>query len=496
MNRFFLTAALLGLALPALAESADYRFVPPAKALPDGHARALAAAARTSFQAGTVPRYQIEDYAGQSDSLKASADSPALQVGAGALLDWQSSALFEAQTPLDGLNVWRASITSVDASALRFQVELERLYPEDEVWVIDVVGGRAFGPFTLADTGTHGRWLPTTMGDTAILELRSPRNSMPDITVTALSHYYESPTTKQLDCPISADCTEDTALQEVSTGIGKMSVTDERGTTFICSGALLNNAATDDLEGLFLTADHCFQGASATIFADGVEVIWDMRMGGCPGAEPSDGTVAALPRSTGAAFLRTNTTLDGVLLRLAAVPVGTLGRAYLGWNTRAPRIGDAAVGLHHPEGTAMKESIGSVNNVGVDTRFGQNQTTISWDEGITEGGSSGSPVMFNDTTFHVFGMLSNGNFQACNNANARLDQYSSFREFFAEAGGFLTQATPPDGGRDTYSDGGGGLFGCVKNQEETLQQASGNLLVSGLAVLTLLGMGAIGRRRL
>lgn len=490
-----MAAALFGMALPALAEFADYRFIPPAKALADGPARAVAAAASAGFNGGTVPRYQIEDYAGQSDFLKETADSPALQVGAGARLDWHSADLFEAQAPAGALNVWRASITSVDASALRLQVDLQRLHPEDEVWVVDVTGGRAFGPFTLADAGTNGRWLPTTMGDTAVLELRSPRNSMPDITVTTLSHYFDSPTTKQLDCPISADCTEDTALHEVSTGIGRMSVTDENGTTFICSGALLNNAVTDDLEGLFLTADHCFQGTSAKIFADGVEVIWDMRMNGCPGVEPSAGDVAALPRSTGAAFLRTSTTLDGVLLQLASVPVGTLGRAYLGWNTRAPRIGDAAVGLHHPGGTAMKESIGGVNNVDVDTRFGQNQTTISWDEGITEGGSSGSPVMFDDTTFHVFGMLSNGNFQACNNANARLDQYSSFRDFFADAGGFLTQATPPDAGRTKYSDGGGGLFGCVKSEEETLQKASGNVLVSGLAVLTLLGMGAIGRRK-
>ena len=494
MNRFLLTAALLGLALPALAESADYRFVPPAKALPDGPARAVAAAARTSFQAGTVPRYQIEDYAGQSEFLKESADSPALQVGAGALLDWKSADLFEAQAPAGAVNVWRASITSVDASALRLQVNLERLYPEDELWVVDVMGGRAFGPFTLADTGDNGRWLPTTMGDTTILELRSPRKSMPDVTAVSLSHYFDSPTTKQLDCPISADCTEVTALHEVSTGIGRMSVTDENGTTFLCSGALLNNAVTDDLEGLFLTADHCFQGTSASIFADGVEVIWDLRMNGCPGAEPSDGNIAALPRSTGKAFLRTSTTLDGVLLRLETVPVGTLGRAYLGWDTRAPRIGDAAVGLHFPGGTAMKQSIGGVNNINIDTRFGQNQTTISWDEGITEGGSSGSPVMFDDTKFHVFGMLSNGNFQACNNANARLDQYSSFRDFFAEAGAFLNQATPPDAGRAKYSESRG-LFGCVKGQGDTVQKAAGNILVSGLAVLTLLGMGAIGRRK-
>ncbi len=319
---------------------------------------------------------------------------------------------------------------------------------------------------------------------------------MPDITLEMLSHYFISPATMQLDCPLSADCTDNASLQEVSSGIGRMSVTDEDGTSFLCSGALLNNAVTDVAEGFFLTADHCFQGTSDTIFADGVEVIWDLRTNGCPGTEPSAGTIAGLPRSTGTAFLRNSTALDGMLLRLDTVPVGTRGRAYLGWDTRAPRIGDGAVGLHHPDGTAMKESIGRVNEINLDTRFGDLQTTLSWDEGLTEGGSSGSPVMFDDANFRVFGMLSNGNFQACGISNARLDQYSSFREFFALAGGFLTLATPPDDGSDFYerngSPRGAGSSGCVF-EAQSIEKSSGNILVSGLALLTLAAMGALGR---
>ena len=493
MHRILVAAALCGLALTATADFADYRFIAPAKALSDIAANAVAANALSSLSAGSVPRYQIDDYAGQSHALKAAADSPALQVGVGANLDWAAADLFEAQGQQEGLNVWRAALSSVDATGLRIRVALERLQPEDEVWIIELSGNSAYGPFTLADAGHNGRWLPTTMGDTCVLELRSPSGTMPAITVLSLSHYFESPATKQLDCPLSADCPEETALQEVSAGIGRMSVTDEDSNTFLCTGALLNNAVTTEAEALFLTADHCFQGASATIFADGVEVIWDFRTNGCPGSEPANGT-AGLPRSTGRAFLSTSTVLDGVLLELGTVPVGTRGRAYLGWDTRAPRIGDACVGLHHPGGTAMKESIGSVNEINVDTRFGDNQTTISWVEGITEGGSSGSPVMFDDGFLRVFGMLSNGNQQFCGDSSPRLDQYSSFREFFASASGFLALATPPDSGRDTYSETGGGLFGCVP-AAQSLESAAGNILVSGLALLTLLGMGVLGRRK-
>lgn len=499
MHRILLGAVLCALALNATAEFADYRFIPPAKALSDGQSDAVAEGAAAALNADAVPQYQIDDFAGQTEALKSAVETPALQVGTGAILGWASADLFEAEGAQDGLNIWRASITSVDASALRLRVNLARLHPDDEVWLVDLSAPHAFGPFSLANTSSNGRWLPTTMGDTVVVELRSPRKIIPDITLEMLSHYFSSPATKQLDCPLSADCTDNASLQEVSSGIGRMSVTDENANTFLCSGALLNNAVTDVAEGLFLTADHCFQGTNDTIFADGVEVIWDLRTNGCPGTEPSAGTIAGLPRSTGTAFLRNSTALDGMLLRLDTVPVGTRGRAYLGWDTRAPRIGDGAVSLHHPDGTAMKESIGRVNEINLDTRFGDLQVTLSWDEGLTEGGSSGSPVMFDDASFRVFGMLSNGNFQACGISNARLDQYSSFREFFALAGGFLTLATPPDDGSDFYerngSPRGAGSSGCVF-EAQSIEKSSGNILVSGLALLTLAGMGALGRGKL
>lgn len=490
MQRILLAVALCGVAGSVLAQSADYRYLPPSKSVAPTANSQDAAGAVAADKAGTIPQYLIDDFAGQSATLKSEASTAPLQVGTGAVLGWSSADLFEDAGVDQRLHIWRAAIGSVDASGLRLQVRLDALNPDEQLWLIDPAGPRAFGPFTAADARERGNWLPTVMGDQGILELRSPSPVLPDITIDSLSHFFEGVATKQLPCPVSAECVDDTAGTEVATGIGRMTVTTEGGQTFLCSGALLNNPATQSLESLFLTADHCFQGSSAAIFADGVEVIWDFRMDGCPGTEPSESTLAALPRSTGVAFLRNSADIDAMLLSLDTVPVGDLGRAWLGWDVRAPRIGDAAVGFHHPDGTAMKASLGNVNDINLDTRFGQDQTRISWDEGLTEGGSSGSPVMFDDGTYRVFGMLSNGNNQACNNNNDRLDQYSSFRGFFSTVGGFLNTPTPPDAGRERYADGG--LFGCALDETAKGNQA-GNLLVAGLAVMTLLGLGALRR---
>src|SRR5690606_37748332 len=110
------------IALSAQGESADYIFVPPAGktlAAPEGPvaARALAQKLEEAF-----PRFTIDTYAGQNEALKqASPATKALQVGAGVVLDWTGTPLFDKPT-WDGERFhWRTAIQSVDALALRMK---------------------------------------------------------------------------------------------------------------------------------------------------------------------------------------------------------------------------------------------------------------------------------------------------------------------------------------------------------------------------------------
>lgn len=479
------------------AESADYIFVAPAAKEQVTVAGPMPASALATALEAPFPRFSVDTYAGQAAALRKSQTMPSLQVAAGINLDWSDQPLFGDPLQQGNTFHWRTSIQSVDATALRIKVDLSSLRPDETLWVVDPAGSHPFGPFTAADADPAAgfRWLPTVMGDESILWITSTSNDQPTVTVLGLSHFYDSPATTKgsMPCPLPADCITDTSLQEISTGIGRLSVTDDRGNSALCSGALINNATTETLEAYFLTADHCFQDFPGTIFASALEVIWDFRASGCDGAEPSTATLNVLPRSTGAAFLGNSATIDGMLLELAAVPVGTRGRAYLGWDTRTPTAGEAVVCLHHPGGDPMKESIGTVSRTGVNSSFGENQTTLSWTEGITEGGSSGSPSLFSASNFRIFGMLSNGNFQSCSSAAARLDQYSSFRDFFDQIGGFLVNATPPSAGRSAYTTAGTGggtpttVRGCLM-EGAARRNVAGDLLVSGLALLTLLGL--------
>ncbi len=502
--RNLLLCALVGAAtITAHGESADYIYVPPVKSLAETSSPVNTATLDAMLD-GDYPQFVIDTYAGQNSALKHANVKRELQVGAGIELDWTGTDFFGAPTQDGNTFHWRTALTSVDATALRLKVDLSHLRPNETLWIVDVEGRYPLGPYTLTDAESDGQWLPTTIGDTVVVWVSSPAKSTPDITVLMASHYYESPVTKGTNpCPLPADCITDTSLQEVSTAIGRLSITDDRGTSALCSGALINNGTTEELESYFLTADHCFQDYPGTIFASALEVIWDFRANGCNGVEPAGTDFAQLPRSVGSAFLGNSATIDGMLLKLGSVPNGTRGRAWLGWDTRTPNAGERVVCLHHPAGTAMKESIGTVSRIEVDTNFGQNQTTMSWSEGITEGGSSGAPSMFNNGQFRIFGMLSNGNFQSCRGAGERLDQYSSFRDFFVQIGGFLVDTTPPGTGRTAYvtpntgggGGGGGGVIrGCVVGPAKT-QAAVGDLLVAGLALMTLAAWRTAGQRR-
>jgi lysyl endopeptidase len=504
MRSLFLCVLVGTIGIPiAHGETADYFFVEPttkAAAQPVGP---VAASALATMLEDDFPRFSVDTYAGQNDALKRAGAGPSLQVGAGITLDWTDTPLFDTSTYANGRYHWRAAVQSIDATALRLKVDLNALKPNDQVWVIDGQSDQALGPYSLTDATPEGRWLPTVSGDSATLWVTTESDSVPALLVSALSHYYESPLVAKgtNPCPIPVDCISNTALTEVSTGIGRLTITDDQGSSALCSGALINNANTADLEAYFLTADHCFQDYQGTIFASGLEVIWDFRASGCTGSDPA---LSQLPRSTGSAFLGNSATLDGMLLSLSSVPVGTRGRAYLGWDTRTPVASENVVCLHHPAGDSMKQSIGTVTRTGVDTSFGQGQTTLNWSEGITEGGSSGSPSMFDDGNFRIFGMLSNGNFQSCGSTAERVDQYSSFRAFFDQIGGFLVDATPPTGGTPSIAPGGatggggngGGdtLTGCLMGTAKP-SVAPGDLLVAGLALLTMATWGSLRARQ-
>lgn len=268
-------------------------------------------------------------YAGKNEDLAAAyqAEGKTDIAAIGMDLGLSGTDLFASVFAEGDRNVFVGELVSVDALALRAVLDLSALAPDDEVWVVDPTGPRAFGPYRAADA-PHGCWTPTVEGDAIVFVAKSAAADPPQLLVRGASHFF-----KQFDvalpCNINIACETSPTIQTLSTGVGFMVWANGGYDQALCSGTLINNPDTPEREPYFMTANHCIAEQAE---ADTIEVIWDYRAAACDSNETP--SLASLPRSDDATLLSTNNLLDMTLLRLGDVPPGG----------KRPRLR----GLYHP----------------------------------------------------------------------------------------------------------------------------------------------------
>jgi lysyl endopeptidase len=228
----------------------------------------------------------------------------------------------------------------------------------------------------------------------------------------------------------------------------------EGGTSFICSGALMNDADTSTFVPYFLTANHCF---STQAVASTLEAFFDFILQGCPGSVPSLGS---RPRTVGATLLATSASTDFTLVRLSSLPAG---RGLLGWTSETVPVGTVLYRLSHPGGLPMAFSTTSVISTGP-TCGGVPRPRFLYSEaelGGTLGGSSGAPVVRSDG--RVVGQLLGGcgpSPEGCDVRNSTID--GAFAQTFSSVAQFLNVTNTTPGvctpGPSTLCLGSGGRF--------------------------------------
>jgi V8-like Glu-specific endopeptidase len=181
-------------------------------------------------------------------------------------------------------------------------------------------------------------------------------------------------------------------------GVAEISFIDS-GQAYVCTGCLLNDTEPSTTVDYFLTANHCVGNQTV---ASTLEVFWFYQANACHATPPDRGSV---PHTSGGA-----TFLDGVddrsgtdftLLRLHQSPPD--GVTYLGWTTTVPSSETLAC-IQHPEEFDKRISFGHK----VDPGLGwEDFTGVRWSTGVTEPGSSGSPLL--NANHQVIGQLYGGN---------------------------------------------------------------------------------------
>jgi hypothetical protein len=314
----------------------------------------------------------------------------------------------------DGSRIWTIHIISRGAIGLR--VHLENVSLNSRARLIIYNPSNAPVTATLVPRPIPGGdpdvWTPTVFGEEVVLECQLPSGVEPSATafsITGISHLYRS--MKTAFQPDAGPCEEDISCfpewKPVGEGIASIDFV-EKGTTYLCTGCLLNDADDATFVNYFLTAHHCVN--SKTVAAT-LEALWFYEDENCN--DPASLNNGILT-SGGADLLATSSSSDFALLRLRQEPPDNV--MYEGWTTRLLSGGENVTTIHHPQGFEKKISFG--HETLSDSDFWQ----VEWTVGVTEGGSSGGPLFNADKA--VMGQLYGGS-SSCDDPHAP-DIYGRF----------------------------------------------------------------------
>lgn len=401
------------------------------------------------------------------------------------LLQWQPSA--------NGGMVAALSLRSGGAQGLRLGLVVDqlpgsamlRLYTDHQPAAVFEIAGQRVMQILQAnrdagDSSEAGRtwWTPSSSGEQVTLEIELPPGTSPDqlkVSMPQVMHIYENlslplggldaddeqadaktiPVGSPVECHLDVNCFTQAATERK--GVARMAYVTERlpdGSAYygLCTGSLLNDAQGSGTP-YFLTAAHCI---STQTIASALETDWFYTSTRCASNSLSPSSVNL---RNGAQLLYANANPDVTLLKLNDTPPA--GAMFLGWNSDVVADNTPVVGVHHPSGGLQKISMGVMSSRADCTIDGKDVSCFSapnsgdyyyvrWSMGLTQQGSSGSPLFNNGA---VTGVLT-----AASEASCRADgsgAYSFYpslnsvmpalRKWLVDAGGSAT--TPPASGR-------------------------------------------------
>ena len=350
-------------------------------------------------------------------------------------LDWTRHA--------DASFVSSLSVTSPGATSVRVGIRAE-LTAGGEIRFFGFQSDERFAPITREDFHLEGGevqtlWSPTVEGDTIGIEIALPSEKARSafwFHVDEIAHTFRpiepfrlSP--KQLDCPdihIDVQCRTGSIHDNLQDAVARIRF-ELDDFSAVCTGTLVNDKVRATFVPYFLTAQHCISTGSA---ARSVEAWWFYQRETCGGSTED----RRFSQTTGGADLLTaSARYDLALLRFREAPPG--GLRFSGWSALPIDHPAGAYGIHHPAGDLKKFSAGTTAD-NADSDGVTNAIPVTWSEGTTEGGSSGSGL-FLDNGGYLVGGLSHGP-----DCGRRItDHYGPFRDFLPQASRWLDAALPP-----------------------------------------------------
>ncbi len=335
----------------------------------------------------------------------------------------------------NGDRIWRMKFSS--PGALSMNVIFDKFFmPEGGTLYLynddrsDLLG--AYTSIQNQESGTLGTWI--VKGDVLWVEYFEPAKVRGEgkLHFESITHAYRDANTNNTekglgdsgDCNHDVDCPIGSDFEVYRDNDKKAVAKILSGGDDWCTGALINNTANDGTP-YFLTANHCVEGQDPSNWS--FLFGWISPNPVCASSTASTNGPTTMSIS-GATLRAKNAASDFCLVELnSAVPAGW-NRTWAGWD-RTDTNPEYEVGIHHPAGDIMKISRDDTGAIKT-TYSGADVWEITaagngWELGVTEGGSSGSPLF--DQNGRIIGQLWRGN-AACagTDDNNDFDQYGRF----------------------------------------------------------------------
>lgn len=340
----------------------------------------------------------------------------------------------------NGDKLWRLNVVCPNALSINFCYNKFWIPEGGKLFVYSKDKKHSVGAFTSRNNkgdrdSIRGFATGLVYGDDVILEYYQPKNVELDaiISIEYIVHGYRYINFNNRflgsagDCMVNVNCEEGQNWQYDKKAIAHIVLEGN----YYCTGFLINTS-NQSQEPFFLTANHCieriYKDAERDTILDNTVFYWNYEVPGCINT-----SISPYYTTTGAIVLANNYNSDFALFRLTENPLNIIGinHFYLGWDSSG-LSGNPGVCIHHPKGDVKK--ISTVLSQPV-TSYGYHPNidngyfwAVSWastlnGHGMTQGGSSGSPLL--NSEHRVIGQLFGSNTQNCTNYDGQ-SKYGKF----------------------------------------------------------------------
>ena len=327
----------------------------------------------------------------------------------------------------DGLRVWRLGVKGEGATSLSFYLEEFQVPKGGELFMYNANRTEFKGAFNhLSVKEWGGLALSLMEGEEVILEYREPvgLDNPGQIAISQVVQGYRSLLQREAEldaaksaagpfgnsgaCNINVNCPEGADWQVEKKAVALI----VNGGFAACTGSLINNTANDGTP-YFLTANHCLGNPNTWTY------YFNHESSTCSGSTgPTDNSIS------GGALLVADGGADVALIELSSTPPSSWDVEYAGWDASGATP-ENATGIHHPSGDVKKICFEEDSPYTSSTGGAAVWWIDAWELGVTEPGSSGSPLF--DQNHRIIGQLYGGA-AACSGSvnNGAYDFYGRF----------------------------------------------------------------------